>query len=395
MDTPFFISDIPRDAKLCSQHDFIFDCDMDLLLNEIQVVDPRWDLGDLDTGVPSAIADLFEIQDMQLSKDKGEALCSVSLFKPSGVIQKRKASVGKDWQTYLEGLQFWIEYYRQVLPNRKLRVYVGDDVWDELYSAKILEARDVDFIRMLDSSRNHGVGQLWRHLALDDYDYEYVYIEDIDGRGSVEDGKWVKLIDPVHYALRDTDDKLKKFVDVDYAHIGTGLTWTPNEFEDYRTGKISRSDELTFFVPIDIPEMDNDYALIQRLCRFNLSWSPWIVRGPRRLPCEIKRILCRYVNEGTHRILYHPRLNRWSTFREVFPNLCGIPLDEEWLFYASKLFRLKYYVLSDRLPLMKSILKRYGRDCLVRRMYKQILENGSYIQVFETGEDFSFDLLEG
>ena len=98
MATPFLIQQIPSNAKFVDQYSFV-ECypigknddgtdrfDLRRLLNEIQVVDPRLSLEELDRIDPPDpdIASLFDIADMQLSSRGADALCSFRYSRAGG-----------------------------------------------------------------------------------------------------------------------------------------------------------------------------------------------------------------------------------------------------------------------------------------------------------------------
>ena len=193
----FLIDEIPSGATYCRRNDFLHafptgndTYDIDRLMNGIQIIDTRLTLDEIATietrSYPACLESFFDIKDIQESKRSGKALCSVSIFK----MVDEKSTTDKSFEVYLNGLKEKIAYFREYHPEQKLRVYAGDSVWNLLHKEGILEADDVDFVRMACSSEYTEIGIFWRFLAFNDYGYEYVYINETDGHGRLVDGEW-------------------------------------------------------------------------------------------------------------------------------------------------------------------------------------------------------------
>ena len=391
MGRPFFIPQLPPRAAYCSRANIVEayptaqGYDVDRVLNEIQIVDTRLSQDDLDriasTSPRSELAELFEIKDMQMSAKTGDALCSVSIFD----LKPQRPNPTKDWTVYLNGLKDWIDFIRLELPNQKLRVYVGDSVWDILHQEKVLEAKDVDFVRMWYPSQKAAIGMLWRYMAFDDYDFEYVYIEDLDDRGAYVDNKWQS----VERSKADLKDLKKRTSDM---HVGTALTFVYKEEHFFWEPE---KDDISFFQWVDMPS--HDPVFIHRLSYFCRTCANTVTRGPRRLPFKnIIPILCNFLQREDSRIIYHPPTNQWSAFRETSANIGYNEMDEHYLFHLTKVINIKYWIPVEKLSIARRIMRRYGEDCLLARLYQQLIDEGNRL-VIEDNEEagFLFSALEG
>lgn len=370
----FFISEIPDGATYASRRDFLSG-ELDTILNEVQVLDPRWNLDDLSEPPRKEIASLFEIKDFQESKRSANALCSMSLFKINSGFHRSQ----KSWQTYLDGVRDWISHFRSNQGRQKLRFYVGDDVWETLHKEKILEATDVDFVRMKDSSQKACTGMLWRNLAFDDYNYPYVYIEDLDNRYG-----WVSnRFQPVDRICMNLRVLKRRFKPTD-ANFASALTFIFDEGSFFNSGN---EDTLQFFkwesMSIDDPVFIHQLA---NYCRSNAST---LTRSPEALPFRVKDALCRYLSRVDTQIFYRHSENVWTTFRERTPSLDFRYLDERWLFYLSKIVDVKWWIPPEKVFIFDRIFQRYGQQALLLRLYRDLVDSGNYL-VIEGQENISF-----
>ena len=106
----FLIDEIPSGATYCRRNDFLHafptgndTYDIDRLMNGIQIVDTRLTQVDLEKiehrSFPACLESLLDIKDFQESKRRGEALCSVSIFK----MNAEKSTTDKSFEVYLNG----------------------------------------------------------------------------------------------------------------------------------------------------------------------------------------------------------------------------------------------------------------------------------------------------
>ena len=389
MSSPFLIPQIPLGAKYCNRSEIVHaypdgsGYDMKRLLNEVQIVDSRLNsVSDIPESRPELL-ELFEIKDFQESSRGADALCSICLFD----LERQSPKSDKDWNVYLQGLRDWIGFMRSEMPNQKLRVYIADNVWDILHKEQILKSDDVDFVRMQHSSEKAAIGCLWRYLAFDDYRYEYVYIEDTDERGAYVNNKWMNV-----ERIKSTSYVLQSRL-YGGAHIGTALTFVDKEAEFF--GEENRS-HIDFFEWHKIPIYDPVFMC--RLTYFCRSCASTMTRGPKRLPFDdIVPMLCYFLDKGNSQIIYHPQANYWSNFHEIPANMGYNEMDEHFLFHLTKILDVGYWIPPEKMFIAQRLMKHYGEDCFLARLYRQLISEGNNLGVFynEGSEkkysDFAFD----
>ena len=380
MGNSFLISEVPDGAEYCGRGDFLLafplgndEFDIDRFLNGVQVVDTRLTMEDLqviEKTVPrSEYSRFFEIKDKQDSAKRGEALCSLSLFK----MDAERGTTGKRFDVYLDGLKAKILLFQNEFSNQKLRVYIGDNAWDEVHKAGCLEANDVDFIRMKESSRRSEIGTFWRFLAFDDYDYEYVYMEETDGHGNLVDGEWV--VDENGHRVPSLE-LLEASVSGD-VHMGTQML--PIPAPETREQSIPKDFPLFFWVE-DIRL--SDPLFMHRLSEYIQSSSPAMMRGQKQLPFkDISRILSHHLARGDERILYHPESNLWTNIRERHPNLNFRYIDDQWLFHLTRVLRVKHWLSGVDLSSLYGQFYRYGSDWFFKRLCDDLISDGNQFLV--------------
>ena len=369
--TPFFINKIPEGAEHYSRDQFFnyfVPGKEEQFLPEIQVVDTRVTAEDLTdwatTPAPSHLSEMFEIKDIQESSDSADALCSLSLFK----MEVDKLHTGKSFQVYLDGLKEWIEVFRARRHAQKLRVYVGNSAWDDLYAQNVLSAKHVDFVRMSQSSCFTEIGVLWRFLAFDDYNYEYVYIEETDGHGDWVNGEW-KREPPRYLGLRIMRECLS--TPTGSAHFyGQLVPQPPLEF----LGKAYPQGEFPFFFWVDDSRL-SEPLFICRLSEYVRGAS--LVRGPIRLPFRMARMLAAHFQRGTECILYHPTINGFCNVRERHSNLNFRYIDDHWLFHLTKVLSVNFLLEGVHLTACLSCAARYGESWFVKRIYDNLIDDGN------------------
>ena len=394
MANPFFISQIPNGATYCRRGQLLGETEKETeaSLNALQIVDPRWELEGLTSYSPrNEIASFFEIKDFQESKRSAEALCSMSLFDMQTQPHRKRKSL----KIYLDGLKMWIAFYRDKLSSQKIRVYVGDNLWDTLHKEGILAADDVDFVRMADSSTHTEIGTFWRFLALDDYDYPYVYIQDIDGEGKMVNGEWrAKEIEGRLYKRCLPSNMARKLMDQDGVEMDMAA-WVipfPPEHES-REGAIP-DNECPLFFWVNEDRL-SDPLFMHRLSEYFQFMTPTLVRGSRQLPFDIKSALCRHFETSGIQILYNPLSHRWTNFRERHPNLNFCYIDDHWLLNLTKVCRIKYIFHTADMAVIQQERKRTNDQWFLKRMYDQLESEGSCFMIgegdrLEDGSPFCF-----
>ena len=360
---PFFIDQIPLNAEYAHPSHFFYaplpsashsqpipEAAWDAkesLKHRVQMVDPAWTDDEFQTikqiEPDIHIARMFEIKDVQLSPVKKESLCSICLFRREVEIDDHLSFL-----EFVDCLKGRIHQFAQSdYKSQKLRVYIGDDIWDFLHKEKVLEAGHVDFVRMAQSSKHSIIGEQWRILAYDDYDYECVYMTDTDDHHTIPDKYLEKLFpreirDDVHFSLQCV-----------------------RPFQDPRLA-------FANFRSIYESHFDWDfYWVVHPLDYFNFH-DLKIIRGSRRLPFQhlLRFIVAPYARRGTLLKLYDPERNIFSYVgtlanRQEWVNYLGF-----WIFFLRKQLRVRYRYLIEYQELMYSLAETH----FLRRLHHQIFK---------------------
>ena len=391
-DKPFFIDKLPSDASYCMRREF-----RDIhgrsskgyrqVLNEFQAVDPRLTESDVrrveSLPIPPEFASYFQIKDIHEATEGGnEALCSVSFYNPVFEMTGNEwDSYIKKFQTYTDGLQILIDVYKKVLPGQTIRVYVGDNVWDELYKQGFFDAKQVEFIRMEHDSRRTYLGSLWRFLAIDDFDYEYMYVTDVD---ETWENRMILDTQELSYRLeKGTSSQV---------HIASAVTFT---IEQNCFNEDPNWSEIPVFFDVRVPMRDS--SMMARLSNYCLLNACTFTRGPRQLPfTSIVPFLCHFLQKSDDIVLYHPPTNQWTSFLTIPHHHDYNQMDEHWLFPLCRVLDVKHWIpnLSNVMSMVDRVKNWYGEDCFVNRMCCQMIREGNYFLI-ENAEDrgYLFDAI--
>ena len=362
---PFFIAEVPAGAEYCRQHNFCDyykgedGVDYNRILKELQIVDPRILPEELDeiesTPIRSELAALFEIKDMQLSPQSGEAICGVSIYNE----ENEAETIDKPFEVYLSGLEELIARFRHQYQGQKLRVYVGDATWDTLHREKILENKHVDFVRMAASSRKSEVGHLWRLMVYDNFDYQFAYCEDAD---SHDGSRWFTDL-----------EMLKKRVlwDTEYpVNFGATLLFSP---------RIRPLRLLKFFVLSNTSCKHSRF--IEPLAAFCRNGIRTTTRGPRELPFKsIVPILCHLLGKTESLVLYHPQTHRWTTYHDL-STFSFHAMDDYWLMPLTKVLNIHFWLSGRKAALLQEIFEFNGINYFLGRLFRQLRREGNYISL--------------
>ena len=380
MEVPFFIDKIPPGAEYYPRGEFFryfVPQRAAEFLSGLQILDTRININDLTdwryTNAPDHLMECFAIEDIQTSNQCGEALCSLSLFK----MEREELHTGKPFQLYVDGLRFWIDVFRNSRKSQTLRVYVGNSAWDELHRQGILEAKDVDFVKMKHSSAKTEIGVLWRYLAFDDYDYEYVYIEETDGEGIFVDGVWKRAENKIKTGWLHDRERIKQRLETasGCAHFYANVLPTPPV--ELRDGLFPDTDFPLLFWSEDFRL--SDPLFIYRLSEYVQLGNPLLTRGPNKLPFSMPRMLASHFERPTQRILYHASINAWCNVRERHPNLNFRYVDDQWLFHTSKVLKLNLALTGPELLKCYTDQKNFGDAFFVKRIYNTLEQNGNHV----------------
>ena len=379
----FFIDKIDLRAEYVDSNVFFMQNEerIDDFANEIQVVDTRWSAEDLERIKSAERSDLsyfYEIEDMIESPKRGEALCSICIFFIGDT-----PWMNQPFHEYLEGLHYRIDIFRNELSSQKLRVYVGNSAWEILHKEGILKADDVDFVRMRRNSSGTRLGTTWRHLAFDDYDYPYVYIDDTDRRAHLLPDGGSILVDELRKDQGILDRCFSRGDGGKRPHLTSALSF-------------ARDGNANLFHHVDIDESLFAFTPSSRI-RNPASYYETavceLVRGPDRLPFDdIVPILVESMMAPDGYTIFHQPSFQWTFMKEVSAPLQCFASDETWPFYMSKLIDIKVWVRPEDMKWVESAIKRYGDHCFWRRLHQGIQLDGNYLACGDQGVDsFSFD----
>ena len=393
----FFIDSIPHDAEYYPRGEFLLcyptgndQYDIDRLLNTVQVLDTRLTHDDLskisESQFRPEIESLFEVVDKVETSEHKDVLLSLSLFRMHSPL----STTDKRFDAYLDGLKLRIQEIRKNhRDTHKIRVYVGNDIWDLLHREGLFESKDVEFYRMKDSSKRTEIGVLWRFLALDDYRYPFVSIEETDGHGFWEDGEW--CTDDRSFRLKNLSVLKHDFESpvIDPHMRAMLLPFPPAEV--HLEGNAMNAPCPLFFWAADNRLSDPLY--MPRLSEFVQFGSPTLIRGPRRLPFEnIGKLLCHHFQRDNTRIVYNPDLNIWTNMQERHPNLNFRFIDDHWLFHLTRVADTIFVLAIDEVERCHTELDRYGNDWFLKRMYDDLIEDGTDICVEDIGMDGTYTI---
>lgn len=341
----FFIDRVPMGAEYCHSSKF-FTKD---ILDSVQVVGAFWtrqDLRQICMEQPHPLhADSYRIIDVQYSPTRGEVLNSNCIFR-----WKIEESDTPRFGYYLQHMKDKIDLWRaDEYKDQKLLFYVGCDVWDLLHKEKILQAKDIDFVRMAHSSTHSRMGQRWRALAYDRYDYPFVYMDDTD----VGDSQ-APLPDEVLYR------RIQVLKDYPDAHFHFTIARVRDEWLK----------QLHF-------EFDSlRYRLmgILSLRMYFNTRSMRLIRGPKRLPfARIVPILSR-CTERTENLttLYDPNRNLYTQVRQLeHPNdfVADVAF---WVYSLLPHIRAQYDFYDDGIEVLDGLSNNH----FYRRMLNDLEDMG-------------------
>ena len=231
------------------------------------------------------------------------------------------------------------------------------------------------------------MGLLWRLLAFDDYDYEYVYIEDSDDRMAILPGGKRIPLEPLLVDNHILERRMTVSGSDKSVHIASALSIN---------AKDKRGD---FFVPIDV-----DISKVNVPTPIKQIFAPYtyyetailtVTRGPRRLPFKsIIPVLCKVLSAPlTHRVNHNPS-GKWTLFNALVSPLQDTAMDESWVFYMSKLMDIKMWMRPESMVCIENITKRYGENNFFQRIHEQMIAEGNILTCGNQGvDDFSFEQL--
>ena len=158
---------------------------------------------------------------------------------------------------------------------------------------------------------------------------------------------------------------------------------------------------ILFVEPLDVDiERSNVPTPIKRIYAPHTYYETAILtitRGPRRLPFRsIVPVLCECLNKPPSYLLYYNPTNCWSQFSAIASPLQDSAIDENWVFYISKLIDVKMWIRPESMSCVEDTMKRYGDKNFFRRIHEQMIMEGNILTCGHQGVDeFSFDNFSG
>ena len=353
---PFYIPAIPEGAEYVSRQAFVetYGSDTDRLLNEMQVVDDRWTVEDIQriysTPPRPELAAFFEIDDWHHSSGHFDVLCSMSLFGLEGNEAR--------WDEYIDGVEFKVKDFPQKYPSHLFRFYVSPEMWEVIHKRGLMKYRGVDFVKMCHSSRHSRIGTFWRFLGLEDYDYDLSYTDE------VECNPWFDTL-----TLKEIERRVSAS---NNAHLSAEAYFLREEFA------FRENTGLTDISPFVNSDLHGDGIFIENLGAFNRFAGQYLIRSSKRVH-RLVPLICHYLDSNDVQLLYHPPTKSWSSFREREPRLSAGQfgfMNEFFLRFLTKAVRINHLFHCYRIELLERIVSRYGRDCILLRLFYQLLDEG-------------------
>ena len=351
MPNPFFIEKIPETADYYLPPIFLNENlgDIEGLTDRIQVVDRRFNevLPPLTSSVQFGTS-IFEIEDKIESRPISPVLCSTSIFKSCF-----RASNEERWRGYIQELQDKIEYF-ETTPFQQLRVYVGNSMWSDLDKAGVLKSKNVDFIKMKESSTGWNIANVWRVMALTDYSYDYVYFDDVHVQAPQRICRVTFEI--IQGVFADTDVSIVSALVTPPTQYHTFLIVLPFDF--ISDIKHHFYQPILQIVPID--------AFLKTMI---FDWY----RGPRELPSmNLPFILLSCLNQHPLTEVYDPELNGWTYLQPLVQTYQDGDISEKIMFYLSKLVKSRLWFFDEDFSWYLEGYKKSGDDFFWKRLIEDI-----------------------
>ena len=360
---PFYIPEIPVGAEYCSRETLaeVYAPDMDRILNEIQVVDDRWTAEDIrricETPPRPEFAAFFEIEDFHEVPGSFEALRSMSLFALNGV----------PVDEYIDGVEHQVRNIQPNFPEILLRYYVSGEMWETCAKRGLIGLPGAEFVRMRHASSHSRIGTFWRFMGLNDNRFEIAFTSDVEDATDFDP--------PIWYLRRMAENRAKPF------DLFGSVLFLREEMEYLK----SRKDDLQFFVYTDL---HGDGIFIEALSSLNRFSGKGIIRGGGNPLPDLTPLICEYLGSPPQQRIYHPQTNRWVLFQEREPRLgagrYGF-INEFFPRLLTKAVPMRMTIQEERYFSLVRIFRRYGQDCLLRRLYHQLSTEGHEIVITHGG----------
>ena len=369
MTKPFYIPELPAGAEYCSRQALAetYAPDMDQILNEIQMVDDRWSADDIQRicSTPSRpeLAAFFEIEDFHEIPGSFEALRSMSLFALNGV----------PVDPYVDGVEYQVRNVHSNYPEILFRYYVSGEMWEALAKRGLIGLPEVEFVRMRHSSADSRIGTFWRLMGLNDDRFEIAFTSDVEDPDDFNP--------QMPYLRQLTENRAKPF------DLCGSIIFLREEMDYLEKG--SQKDELQIFHYTDL---HGDGIFIQSISSLNrFSGKDFIRGGGEPLP-ELVPLICEYFASQPQQRIYHPQTNRWAVFQEREPRLGAGQygfMNEFFPRLLTKAVPMRMTIQEARYFALVRIFRRYGENCLLRRLYHQLSMEGHEIVIPHNTDDTS------
>ena len=361
---PFYISKLPSGAEYCSRDVLteIYAPDTDRILNEIQVVDDRWTVEDIDriceTPPRPELAAFFEIEDWHETGETYEVLRSMSLFSLNGV----------PIDAYIDGVENQVRNIQPSCPDILFRYYVSGEMWDALAKRGLIGLPGAEFVKMRHSSSYSRMGTFWRFLGLNDNRFKIAFTGDVDDLYEFAPSIWEleKL----------TEDREKPF-DL------FGCVLFLREEMEYLN---SQKNDIQLFVYTDL---HGDGIFIQSVSSLNRFGGKELIRGGGNPLPDLVPLICEYLASPPQQRIYHPQSHRWALFQEREPHSGAGPLgfmNEFFPRFLTKTVPMCMLLTEERYGAFLRVLRRYGVDCLIYRLYHQLSVEGHEIVIAHSND---------
>lgn len=329
-------------------------------LNRIQIVDPRPKRWPRRRKQYQRFGpEILEIDDAIIRAPAGQILCSTAIFKSyhrhGGVVA---------WSKHLNDLREKIDQYDQD-DRFHLRVYVGQSRWEGLHEAGLLKSKTTDFVKMKDSSTGWNIGNMWRILAMQDRNYEYVYFQDVHWRGDLEEH-----FGRIHFAFRDTD-----------VAVAAALVPSMTKGRDYVTNFDDLDDWAWGYYPPVMYMMPPDMYVKTKIFE-------WYTR-PSELPAfDLVALILYLFNKEPICQMYDPELNWWTYTQPYAQPYQLSDTAEQILFNLTPKLKMKLWI-EAQMDWYREGYRRNGCNFF----WKRLIEDLGCDLYYKNGEIFDWNRL--
>ena len=241
-------------------------------------------------------------------------------------------------------------------------------MWEAVTKRGLIGLPGAEFVKMRYSSQYSRIGTFWRFLGLNDNRFEIAFTGDVDDFDDFAPSIW---------DLKKLTENREKPFDL------FGSVLFLREEVEYLD---SQKDEFGFFVYTDL---HGDGIFIQSLSSLNRFGGKEIIRGGGDPLPDLVPLICEYLSSQPFQHIYHPQTHRWAFFQEREPRLGAGPfgfMNEFFPRFLTKTVPMRMLITKERYYAFLRILRRYGVDCLLHRLYHQLSTEGHEIIVTHSSD---------